>query len=537
MKIVSGTIVDPLARRVFPGRIGIEAGHIAYLHEDSQAIGPFILPGLVDSHVHIESSLLTPAAFAAQAVVHGTVAVVADPHEITNVLGIPGLEMMIASGRQAPLKFAFGAPSCVPATPFETAGAAITAADIDYLLGRDDIYFLAEMMNFPGVLAKDPEVMAKLAAARKHGKVVDGHAPGLGKVELQQYIQAGISTDHESCNLAECLEKLQGGMHILLRQGSSARNFSDLHSLISSHPGQCMLCTDDLKPVDLLAGHINTMVSQAVALGHDLFDVLQCSSVNPVRHYQLAMGLLQVGDPADFIMVNDLSELTVQACYIDGEQVSGAGKAMFRPAPAEVRNNFQPAPLAESDLSLVASSTMVRVIEVTDGQLSTGHGTATLEPTAQADPGQDILKVVVQNRYQSRPPALAFVRGFGLQRGAMASSIGHDSHNIIAVGCSDLEISRAIALLHGSGGGLAFYSSTDQDLLPLPIAGIMATESCAELSQAYLRLEQLATEHGCTLQTPFMTMAFLALPVIPSLRITDQGLFDVDNFCFTQLFC
>jgi len=536
MEKISGTIVDPLARRIFAGRIFIESDRIVAIDEDDKATGPFIFPGFVDSHIHIESSMLSPAAFAAQAVTHGTVAVVADPHEIANVLGIPGVELMIADGKQVPLKYAFGAPSCVPATDFETSGACISAADIDLLLGRDDIHFLAEMMNFPGVLAGDQQVLAKLAAAHRHNKVVDGHAPGLSNTKLQQYCQAGISTDHECSTIAECLEKLDLGMQILLRQGSIARNFADLHPLITSHPDQCMFCSDDFKPADLMVGHINNMVKQAIKLGHDLFDILQCSSVNPVRHYHLDVGLLQVGDAADFILVDDLQNFQVQACYINGQQVSKKDKALFSPTQPEIRNNFQPAPLTAKDLELSCTNNNIRVIEVEDGQLLTGHGTATINGSPPPYPHQDLLKVVVQNRYHPSPPTIAFVRGFGLQSGAMASSIAHDSHNIIAVGCNDEQISRAINLLHGSGGGIAFAGPDAQQLLPLPLAGIMGPANCREMSMAYNALEKMAQEHGCTLQTPFMTMSFLALPVIPSLKLTDQGLFDVENFCFTDLF-
>ena len=539
METVSGIIVDPLARQMFSGHLRLESGRITTITRDERATGPFILPGFIDSHIHIESSMLSPAAFAAQAVVHGTVAVVADPHEIANVLGIPGIDLMIANANQVPLKFAFGAPSCVPSTNFESSGATINAQEVDKLLQREEIYFLAEMMNFPGVLAGDQEVMAKIAAAQRLGKVVDGHATWLKGDGLAQYIQAGISTDHESTSLAECQEKLALGMYIQLRQGSSARNFADLHAIISTHPRQTMFCTDDLKPADLCKGHINTMVQQARQYGHDLFDILQGSSVNPVHHYKLPVGLLQPGDPADFILVTDLETLEVQATYIAGQKISQAGQALFSAAQPELRNNFSPQPLTVDDLQLTSNKAAMRVITVEDGQLITGSNMVSLKESGviKADPQQDILKIVVQNRFSSSPPALAFIKGFGLQSGAMASSIAHDCHNIIAVGCSDEDISMAINLLHQSGGGIAFCSSATQQILPLPLAGIMGLGSCQEISQQYDQLEKTAQQHGCQLQTPFMTMSFLALPVIPSLKLTDQGLFDVDNFCFTNLFC
>ena len=539
MKKISGILVDPVARRQFPGTLVIDQGRIVDIRPDAGVSGLFILPGLIDSHIHIESSMLTPAAFAAKAVCHGTVAVVADPHEIANVVGVAGIDFMIESARQVPLKFYFGAPSCVPATAFETAGARLGARDVEELLGRDDIFFLAEMMNFPGVISQDPEVMAKIQSAVRMGKRVDGHAPGLCGPELASYIRAGISTDHESLSLAECYEKLALGMKIQLRQGSSARNLDDLHPLISSHSGQCMLCTDDLKPADLVHGHINLLIKKCLSLGHDLFDILQCACVNPVHHYQLGVGLLQKGDPADFILVDDLERMEISATWINGEMVSSKGRPLFQAAQETPVNHFHAAPITAEQLRVRARGAQIKVIEVNDGQIVTGAGRHPVPPdhtVVEADPLADLLKILIHNRYQPALPTIAFVRGFGLQHGAMASSIAHDSHNIIAVGASDLDLVRAVNLLQESGGGICFVKGDEENRMELPVAGLMGLGSCEEMAASYSMLEQMVKENGCRLQTPFMTLSFLALPVIPALKITNLGLFDGKRFELTDLF-
>ncbi|MBV5307446.1 MAG: adenine deaminase [Desulfobulbaceae bacterium] len=539
MKKISGILVDPVARRQFPGTLIIEQGRIADIQPDASVKGPFILPGFIDSHIHIESSMLTPAAFAKKAVTHGTVAVVADPHEIANVLGVTGIDYMIASGRKTPLKFYFGAPSCVPATDFESAGARLTAVDVEALLKRDDIFFLAEMMNFPGVIGQDSEVMAKLRAAAKIGKRVDGHAPGLRGPNLAAYIGAGISTDHESLNLEECAEKLALGMKIQLRQGSSARNLDDLHSLITSHSSQCMLCTDDLKTADLARGHINLLVQKCLHLGHDLFDILQCACVNPVRHYGLDVGLLQLHDPADFIVLDDLDRMEVNSTWINGEQVSTKGQALFQATPELPINHFNAARLSTEQLQVRSRGTQIKVIEITDGQIITGAGRHQVPANSslvEADPQADLLKILVHNRYRPAPPAIGFVRGFGLKQGAMASSIAHDSHNIIAVGASDIDLARAVNLLCESGGGICFVNGNDERTMDLPVAGLMGLDSCESMAASCQAIERLVSDNGCPLQTPFMTMSFLALPVIPALKITDRGLFDGERFALTDLF-
>ena len=541
MQKISGIIVDPVARRKYPGTLVVNQGTLVDILPDPDGCrsGPFILPGLIDSHIHLESSMLTPAAFAQQAVTHGTVAVVADPHEIANVLGIPGIDFMINNAQQVPMKFFFGAPSCVPATGFETSGATLTAHHVEALLERDDIFFLAEMMNVPGVIHQDQEVMAKLLAARKAGKRVDGHAPGLRGADLSAYVRAGISTDHESLSLEECYEKLDLGMKIQLRQGSSARNLDDLHPLISSHPGQCMLCTDDLKPGDLACGHINRLVQKALLLGHDLFDILQCACVTPVRHYQLGIGLLQKGDPADFILVSDLTTMEVSATWINGELVSTKGQSLFHCEPTCPINHFNGIPIRSEQLQVNSRGSSIKIIEVTDGQIVTGTGHFSLPVNTTlvtADPHQDLLKILVQNRYHPTPPTIAFVRGFGLKHGAMASSIAHDSHNIIALGSNDHDLSRAVNLLHESGGGICYVHGQDETRLELPVAGLMSLGNCDDTARQYSAIEQRVKANGCQFQTPFMTLSFLALPVIPSLKITDLGLFDGIQFKLTDLF-
>lgn len=539
MQKFTGIVVDPVARKQFSGTLVVEQGRIVEILPDSAARGPYILPGLIDSHIHIESSMLTPSAFAAKAVCHGTVAVVADPHEIANVLGVAGVDFMIDSGRRVPLKFYFGAPSCVPATAFENSGATLDAQKVEALLKRDDIFFLAEMMNFPGVIAQDPEVMAKLAAAAKMGKRVDGHAPGLRGAALAAYVRAGISTDHESGTLEECYEKLALGMKIMLRQGSSARDFEVLHPLITSHSEDCMLCSDDLKPADLARGHINLLVRQGLSLGHDLFDLLQCACVNPVRHYGLGVGLLQKNDPADFIMVEDLGRMEVSGTWIGGEMVSRKGQPLFAAPQSKPINHFNAAPITPEQLRVQARGAQIRVIEVSDGRIVTGSGrdpVAVGSSLVEADPAADLLKILVQNRYAPAPPAIGFVRGFGLKCGAMASSIAHDSHNLIAVGSNDADLARAVNLLGKSSGGICFVCGEDEIRMALPVAGLMGLGSCEEMAENYSAIEKRVKKNGCQLQTPFMTMAFLALPVIPALKITDLGLFDVEKFELTDLF-
>jgi adenine deaminase len=537
---ISGMIIDPVARRIFPGHIQVTDGIITAVREDAAVEeGCFILPPLIDSHIHIESSMLTPGEFARCAVCHGTGAVVADPHEIANVLGVPGIDFMIADGKTVPLAFYFGAPSCVPATPFESAGAVIDGRDIAALMARDDIYFLGEMMNFPGVIHNDPEVMAKIRHAHAQNKPIDGHGPKLHGTDLNTYINAGISTDHEATTLQEAMEKINRGMQILIREGSSARDFDALHTLISSHPQAGMFCSDDLHPDDLLGGHINRLVKKGLAAGHDILDILQYSCVNPVRHYGLDTGLLQQGDRGDFIVIDNLDDFTIKCHYAGGVKIAEGTTPLFTVSSPEPVNNFHALPLSAADLHVPARQGDMRVIQVKDGELVT---TSKIQPPIIADdcciasPQHDLLKICVINRYRPAPVAIGFVSGFGLKTGAMASSIAHDSHNVIGIGCSDRELMNAVNEVIKCAGGIAVATEDGVQSLPLPIAGLMGRGSCTEMAVQHQQLEDQVKKQGCRLTAPFMTMSFLALPVIPHLKITDQGLFDVDTFSFTPLF-
>ncbi|OPZ59935.1 MAG: Adenine deaminase [Deltaproteobacteria bacterium ADurb.Bin510] len=536
---IAGNIVDVVAGRIFPGHVRIKDGRISAVSEDHSRYSHFILPGLIDSHIHIESSMLTPAGFAAAAVVHGTVGVVADPHEIANVLGLAGVEFMLANARDLPFRFAFGAPACVPATAFESAGAVLDAPAVADLLARDDIYFLSEMMNFPGVLAGEPEVMAKLAAARRAGKPIDGHAPGLNGADLEKYIASGISTDHEAFSLAEARAKLASGMLIQIREGTGAKNFDELIALLKDYPERIMFCSDDLHPDDLIKGHINLLVRRALRLGFDPITALRPATLTPARHYNLPIGLLQVGDAADFILVDSLQAFNVLQTYVGGVKVAERGTGLIRPQSIATLGRLDLSPLSPADLELETRGRHVRAIEVIDGQLVTR---ARLEPAplrdglAVGEPERDLLKLVVLNRYAPSKPAIGFIRGFGLKTGAIAASIAHDSHNLIACGVSDEAICRALNLLIDSGGGLAGVGQQEALVLPLPIAGLMSPADAATVGRDYAALDSYAKKLGSKLGAPFMTLSFMALPVIPELKLTDQGLFDVTSFDFVPLF-
>ena len=534
---IRANLVDVVSKRITPAQVEVRAGRVASI-ECVDSAEDFILPGFVDSHVHIESSMVLPSEFAREAVRHGTVATVSDPHEIANVCGIEGVQLMLENAEQTPFKFHFGAPSCVPATSFETTGASLNAEAISRLLDDPRINHLSEMMNFPGVIAGDTEVHLKLEAARKRNLPIDGHAPGVLGDDLGIYLKAGITTDHECVSLEEAEAKLKAGCKIAIREGSAARNFDALWPLIQSHPESCLFCSDDKHPDDLVHGHIDRLVVRALRKGCDLFDVLQSACVNPVRHYRLNVGLLQIGDPADFVIARDLQSLPIRATYIEGRLVAENGKSRLDSTAPRILNKFHATETEESSLEVVASSPRMRVVEVYDGQLITGENEVAVERESlvSADTARDLLKLVVVNRYQSASPAVAFAQGFGLKRGALASSVAHDSHNIIAIGTSDADIVAAINCLVESKGGLSAASDGNQLVLPLPIAGLMSDKSCVEVAQKYAHLDQFAKSLGCTLRAPFMTLSFLALPVIPKLKLTDKGLFDVEAFDFVSLF-
>jgi adenine deaminase len=536
---ISGQIVDIPGRRTFPGEIIIEQGTIRSIVPTASADPQYILPGFIDAHVHVESSMLVPSEFARLAVVHGTVATVSDPHEIANVLGVPGVEFMIENGDAVPFKFYFGAPSCVPATPFETAGAALDAAAVDKLLGRKEIRYLAEMMNWPGVVSRDPVVMEKIASAQRHGKPVDGHAPGLTLDQAEAYIAAGILTDHECVSLEEARHKISHGMSILIREGSAARNFEALIDLLPEHEDRVMFCSDDKHPDSLLEGHIDQLVRRAIMKGKDIFSVLKAACINPVRHFDLDVGLLREGDPADFIIVDNLTSLRVKQTYVRGALVAEHGRTLIESISVQRPNNFNGQPVEAAQFRMKATSAQIRVIEAHDGQLIT---TAAVVPTriengfAVADVERDILKISVVNRYKESAPSIAFIRNLGIREGAIASSVAHDSHNIIVAGTDDSSMAKAVNAVMLERGGIAAVSGGKVSVLPLPVAGIMSDADGYEVARRYQALDRQAKSMGSALGAPFMTLSFMALLVIPALKISDQGLFDGTAFKFVKVF-
>lgn len=537
MKLL-GQIVDIPNRRIYKGVITIEKGKIAAIEEKDHDVNHYILPGFVDAHIHIESSMLVPSEFARLAVTHGTVATVSDPHEIANVLGIEGVEFMVENGKKVPFKFNFGAPSCVPATNFESAGAIIDSEGIKSLLENPDIKYLAEMMNYPGVLFDDEEVMKKIAWAKHHNKPVDGHAPGLRGDDVTKYITAGISTDHECFTYEEGLEKLQKKMKVLIREGSAAKNFDALVDLIPEHFEDMMFCSDDKHPDDLLLHHINNLCARAIAKGMDLFQVLQMACINPVKHYNLEVGLLNVGDAADLIVVEDLKQFKTLQTYIDGELVFDHGKSLIQPVEFEILNNFNTNKKEVSDFRFESTSKQIRVIEALEGQLVT---TELIEDALIKDGNlvsnveKDILKMTVVNRYNNDKPSIAFIKNFGLKKGAIASSVGHDSHNIIAVGVSDEMICKAVNLIIENKGGICAVSDSEEKIVPLPVAGIMSDKDGQTVGKQYAELDKMVKQLGSKLNAPYMTLSFMALLVIPSLKLSDKGLFNGSTFKFTSL--
>ena len=535
---IQGQYVDILDKRIYPAILCIEDGRIVSIIECDEAPNQFILPGFIDSHVHIESSMLVPSSFARLAVVHGTIGTISDPHEIANVCGLEGVQYMIDNGKKVPFHFFFGAPSCVPATEFETAGAVIDSTDIAKLLASPDIYYLSEMMNFPGVLHQDPEVMQKIKAAHAIGKPIDGHAPGLMGDLAKQYIAAGISTDHECFTIEEAVDKLSFGMHILIREGSAAKNFEALHELIDDHPKKVMLCSDDKHPDSLLEGHINQLCARAVAKGINLFNVLRAACINPVIHYQLPTGYARVNDPANCILVENLQDFKVIETYIDGQLVAQNGHSLIEPVQATAINQFNAHPIALSDLQLPAATYpskdgMVPVIHAIDGQLITNLVWA--KPTIKdnaivADIEKDVLKVVVYNRYHAATPKVGLIQSFGFKTGAIASTVAHDSHNIIAVGVDDESILKAINLVIHEKGGISCVQGESSKVIGLPVAGLMSTADPYQVANDYIEIDKMAKSLGTQLGSPFMTLSFMALLVIPHIKMSDLGLFDGDQF-------
>jgi adenine deaminase len=540
---ITGRLVDIWQKKIYAARIGVENGKIASvkpLNDADLTTEQYILPGFIDSHVHIESSMLVPREFARLAVVHGTVGTISDPHEIANVCGLKGVEYMIENGQTVPFKFYFGAPSCVPATTFETAGATLDVDQVTALLQKEEIPYLSEMMNFPGVLYNDPVVMQKIRAAQSAGKPIDGHAPGLRGEQAREYIEAGepgkvvISTDHECFTSEEALDKLKYGMKIIIREGSAARNFEALIGLLNDYPDDIMFGSDDKHPDSLVAGHINQLCARAVAKGVDLFKVLQAACVNPVLHYNLKVGLLRTSDAADFIVTNDLQHFTVQQTYINGELVAEKGRSFIPYQPSRSINNFNCSAKKVSDFSIpFKGEEQIPVIEALDGQLITNK--LLLQPkTANgyivSDTENDILKMAVVNRYADAPVAVSFIKNTGLKQGAIASSVAHDSHNIVAVGADDESICRAVNLVIEQQGGISCVSANASVVLPLPVAGLMSAEDGYKVAENYTAIDAMAKSLGSSLSAPFMTVSFMALLVIPHLKLSDRGLFDGDSF-------
>lgn len=538
--ILEAQLIDLHLRQIYPVALEVAAQRIKKITKINSKPGlPYLLPGFIDAHVHVESSMLVPSEFARLAVVHGTVATISDPHEIANVCGMQGVEYMIENGKQVPFHFFFGAPSCVPATPFETAGGEINVADIEALMSRPEIRYLAEMMNWPGTVNQDPEVMEKIRISKHYGKPIDGHAPGLMGELAEKYVAVGPSTDHECFTYTEALGKIKLGMKISIREGSAAKNFDALIDLIDDYPEMLLFCSDDKHPDNLALSHINELVCRAIAKGKNVFDVLRAACINPILHYDLPVGQLREGDGADFIVVQDLEKFEVLATYIRGEKVAENGETRIPRVKNEVINQFNTSTKRPTDFQIPAQGNQVRVIEALDGQLITPEIQGEIlvqEGFAFSNPAKDILKITVVNRYQDAPPALAFIKNFGLKTGAIASSVGHDSHNIIAVGVDDASICRAVNLLIEAKGGVSAVWEDQEEVLPLPVGGIMSPEDGYKVAAAYTHIDHMAKAMGSTLNSPFMTLSFMALLVIPDLKLSDKGLFDGKKFEFTDVF-
>ncbi len=535
---ITGKLVDIHNRDIYPAEVIVNGKIIEKINRVKTIRNQFILPGLIDAHIHIESSMVTPGSFARAAVSRGTVAVVSDPHEIANVLGTEGVRFMIRDSKNVPLKIYFGAPSCVPATPFETSGAAIGPDEIKELLETDDLKYLSEMMNYPGVIYNDPEVERKLGIARKLKKPIDGHAPGLSGELLRKYISAGITTDHECTSIREAEEKIALGMKILIREGSAAKNMSELKDLIRTNPDMVMLCCDDLHPEMLAGGHINNMAADLISEGFDLFDVIRSCTINPVKHYNLDTGLLNPGDPADFIIADDLHKMNVRETWINGEKVFGDDKVLFEYHGVNPINKFNSSTINPDNIKIPYNAAKMRVIEAFDGSLVTGELNIRPDRNEVINPDieNDILKIVIKDRYNNSPPVAAFIKGFGLRSGAFASSIAHDSHNIISIGTNDSDIADAVNEVVRMSGGLAVADRGQINSLPLPVAGIMSDQPVGNIASEYQNLSEKVKSKGCKISAPFMTLSFMALLVIPDLKLSDKGLFDGKKFKLVPLF-
>ncbi len=536
---LSGNIVDLKANSIFKGTVVVVDGVITNIIKEEVKEDHYILPGLIDSHIHIESSMLIPSEFAKLAVVHGTVATVSDPHEIANVLGIDGVKYMITNGNKVPFKFFFGASACVPATPFETSGFQFHEKEMEELLGMKEIKYLSEMMNFPGVINRDAWEMRKIEIAKNHGKPVDGHAPGVSGDDAKKYAEAGVTTDHECFTMHEALDKISYGMKIQIREGSAAKNFDALIDLMKDHSDKVLFCSDDKHPNDLVEGHINQLIIRTIKKGYEPLKVLKSVILNPIEHYGLEVGTLQIGDPADMIVVDNLDDFNINQTYINGVLVAENGKSYIDSVPEDQPNNFHALPITADKLNVVPQGSKLKVMEAYDGQLITGFLSEDYKlenDNVVSDVENDILKLVVLNRYEKAEPAIAFIKNFNIKDGAIASSVAHDSHNIVAVGTSDEAITEAINLVVAEGGGISLVNSSDSKALPLPVAGLMSTCDGYRVANSYHILDEEAHNMGSRLRAPYMTLSFMALLVIPELKLSDKGLFDGIKFSFTDLF-
>ncbi|MCX8027388.1 MAG: adenine deaminase [Thermodesulfovibrionales bacterium] len=536
---VKGNIVDIINKRTYKGELIINNGLIEDIKEYDVETNLYIIPPFIDSHVHIESSMLVPSEFARASIKHGVIACVSDPHEIANVLGVEGVVYMINQGSGLPFRFFFGAPSCVPATPFETSGAVIDDKEIEQLLGNKDIHYLSEVMNFPGVINGEKTIISKINIAKRHNKKIDGHAPLLSRADLDKYLSYGIDTDHETTSYQEGREKLQKGMKLLIREGSAAKNLDELAPLINEFPDKCMFCSDDIHPDYLINGHINIILKRLINAGYDLYKILRCACLNPSKHYGIDIGLLQKGQRADLLIVDNLNDLNIISTIVKGSVVATSKDCFIEQKGVSIINKFNTGEKVVSDFSVKYQGGKIRVIEAIDGQILTNE--LILEPKVEnnlvvQDISRDILKIAVINRYQDCKPAIGFIRGFSLQSGAIVSSIAHDSHNIVVVGTNDKDMTKAVNSIIKHKGGICICQDGDLDILPLPVAGIMSDKDAWYVAKCYDRLDKKAKKLGCSLSAPFMTLSFMALLVIPTIKIGDKGLFDVRRFEVIPLF-
>jgi len=536
---IEANIVDVINRKIFPGEVQINGKRIVKVTSVHKNCKYFLIPGLIDAHIHIESSMLIPSEFARLAVMHGTIATVSDPHEIANVLGIEGIKFMHNNGQKIPFKFYFGAPSCVPATNFETSGSRIDTQQIKDLFLNYKFKFLAEVMNFPGVINNDKNVIDKIELAKKLNRQIDGHAPGLTGANLQKYLSYGITTDHETQTIDEGREKLKLGLKLLIREGSAAKNFDELIPLIKEFPERIMMCTDDLHPDDLIDGHINRLIKRGIDAGYDFFDMLRSATLNPLQHYNLETGILRENDPADLVLIDNPKSFKVISTFVDGEKVFENPKTKIDHIKEHPINNFSCDRIKQGQLKITAKSNKITGIEAFDGQLFTKKrifDARIKNGEVLSDIEKDILKIVVYNRYNKTNPSVAFIKGLGLKNGAIASTIAHDSHNIIAAGVNDEDIANAINRLIELKGGILVTENEKYDEIQLEIAGLLTQNDGKEIASKYKKLNQLVRSMGSTLNAPFMTISFMALLVIPEIKLSDMGLFDVRKFKIIDMF-